>query len=230
MTTDEEDSARAPDTPGASPPAGAGGGSDGPHLLLLYASSEGQTERIANRIADQMRELGCRVHLTDLRDAPRSLSPADFDIAIVAGSIHLGNYRRDLLRWIRRYRDELRSRPAAFLSVSLTASQTGDHDREILAEYIDIMIRKTGWHPPAVHHVAGALRYTKYGPLKRWFMSRIARERGHPTDTSRDHEFTDWTDLAAWVAAFVRDAANDLASQTSTSLAPTPSTGPETHS
>ena len=38
----------------------------------------------------------------------------------------------------------------------------------------------------------GKLAYTQYGFVKRWFMRRIAEREGGPTDTSRDHDLTDW--------------------------------------
>ena len=39
---------------------------------------------------------------------------------------------------------------------------------------------------------AGALRYSRYGWLKRRLMRSIARREGGDTDTSRDHVYTDW--------------------------------------
>jgi menaquinone-dependent protoporphyrinogen oxidase len=36
------------------------------------------------------------------------------------------------------------------------------------------------------------MAFTQYGPVLRWVMKRISRGRGGPTDTSRDHEMTDW--------------------------------------
>jgi len=43
--------------------------------------------------------------------------------------------------------------------------------------------------------VAGALSYTKYNFLVRFVMKRIAKAQGASTDTSRDHELTDWEAL-----------------------------------
>jgi menaquinone-dependent protoporphyrinogen oxidase len=36
------------------------------------------------------------------------------------------------------------------------------------------------------------MAYTQYGPLLRWITKVMSKRRGGPTDTSRDHEFTDW--------------------------------------
>jgi menaquinone-dependent protoporphyrinogen oxidase len=48
------------------------------------------------------------------------------------------------------------------------------------------------WHPTFVQCYAGALAYTQYRWWLRWIMQRISRSHGGPTDTSRDHELTDW--------------------------------------
>ena len=51
------------------------------------------------------------------------------------------------------------------------------------------------WTPWRVSCVAGRLAYTRYSFITRWFMRRIAGKEGASTDTSRDHELTDWTAL-----------------------------------
>jgi menaquinone-dependent protoporphyrinogen oxidase len=70
-------------------------------------------------------------------------------------------------------------------------------------------LRDTGWYPAITETVAGATPYTKYNPVMRWMISRISAKEGRPTDTSRDHEFTDWEQidrLAVLVGNLVRDA------------------------
>ena len=53
--------------------------------------------------------------------------------------------------------------------------------------------------------MGGRLAYTQYGILTRFIMRGIAAKSGGPTDTSRDYEMTDWTQ--------VRNLARDLAAQ-----------------
>ncbi len=38
--------------------------------------------------------------------------------------------------------------------------------------------------------------------IERMLMKRIAAQAGGDTDTSRDHEYTDWKDLAAFTRRF----------------------------
>jgi menaquinone-dependent protoporphyrinogen oxidase len=51
--------------------------------------------------------------------------------------------------------------------------------------------------------VAGALVYTKYDYFKRLVMKLIADRRGGDTDTSKDHEYTDWAALYRFGEGFV---------------------------
>ena len=52
---------------------------------------------------------------------------------------------------------------------------------------------------------AGGLLYREYGFLKRWMMKKIAREAGKDTDTSKNHEYTDWNAVDRFVGAFVAE-------------------------
>jgi menaquinone-dependent protoporphyrinogen oxidase len=53
---------------------------------------------------------------------------------------------------------------------------------------------------------AGKLAYTQYGVLTRWLMRRIAAREGGPTDTSRDHDLTDWVAVRDFALAVAADA------------------------
>ena len=45
------------------------------------------------------------------------------------------------------------------------------------------------------------MAYTRYRPLLRWMMKRLSARAGRPTDTSRDHELTDWSQVRRFVVA-----------------------------
>ena len=54
--------------------------------------------------------------------------------------------------------------------------------------------------------MAGALMYMKYSWWKRRIMRNIAAKAHGDTDTSRNFEYTDWADLAAFTRQFVTKA------------------------
>ena len=56
-----------------------------------------------------------------------------------------------------------------------------------------------------MHPVAGALLYRQYGAIVRLVMRFIAKVAGATTDTSRDHEYTDWQMLDRFVDELAAD-------------------------
>jgi menaquinone-dependent protoporphyrinogen oxidase len=91
--------------------------------------------------------------------------------------------------------DERGAAGGAFFSVCGAASgRTPEGDREAEG-YRERFLRETGWEPELQTSIAGAVVYTKYGPLTRFLMKRIQRAKGLDTDTSRDFEYTDWEDV-----------------------------------
>ena len=116
------------------------------------------------------------------------------------------------LRFVRENREALAHIPNAFLAVSLSAHGAVDPSaderrraraRAAVEETFARFIRETGWTPDVVHPVAGALLYRQYGFFTRTMMRFISGMVGASTDTSRDHEYTDW--------AAVDRCANELA-------------------
>jgi hypothetical protein len=61
---------------------------------------------------------------------------------------------------------------------------------------------ETGWSTDHVRPTAGALMYTHYNLPLQVIMKRIARTVGTSTDTTRDHQFTDWCLLDKFVEEF----------------------------
>jgi menaquinone-dependent protoporphyrinogen oxidase len=163
-------------------------------FLVIYGTTDGQTAKIADALARDLRSLGATVDVVDAASSPPS--PAGYRATVVAASVHAGGYQSAVVRWLQRHRALLSDRPAAFVSVCLGVLQ---HDAAVDVELEAIMSRlfaKTAWTPRIRKIVAGALPYTRYNLFKRWMMRRIVRKAGGDTDTTRDYEYTDWSDLA----------------------------------
>ena len=71
-------------------------------------------------------------------------------------------------------------------------------------QFADQLLDMTGWHPALTETIGGAMAYTKYNPFLRWVVKRASKAAGGPTDTSRDHEMTDWSQVERFVQAFVQ--------------------------
>lgn len=172
-------------------------------ILLIYGTTEGQTRKIASRMAERARASDNTV---DLIDASELNSDADLgaaDAIIIAASVHQSTYQSAVVHFIKKHWELLLGKPTAFVSVSLSAAGEDEEDRRDAQGYIDKLIGETGWQPGRTISVAGAFRYTEYDFFKRWILKMIARQKGAPVDTSRDWELTDWDAVDRFVEDFV---------------------------
>jgi menaquinone-dependent protoporphyrinogen oxidase len=159
-----------------------------PRILVAYHSVDGQTAKIAQRIAETMRAGGADVEVRDVDDAP---PPGGFDVAVVGDSIRM-HHSRALRHYVERHVEALNAMPAALFQVSMT-SATHDPEHEALArKKVSELLDDAGFDPKAVGMFAGALQYTKYGWITRRVMKSISAHEGRETDTSQDYEYTDW--------------------------------------
>jgi menaquinone-dependent protoporphyrinogen oxidase len=162
----------------------------------MFGTTDGQTAKVAEALAIRLR---FHRHNTDVVNAASAQpDPSAYDAVIVAASVHAGGYQREIVHWVLKNSRRLNTMPTAFVSVCLGILQHEPKvDRE-LQTIVKAFLRSTMWQPLETKMVAGALKYTRYNFLERWLMKRIARKAGGGTDTSRDYEYTDWTDLQAF--------------------------------
>ncbi|HTI39654.1 MAG TPA: flavodoxin domain-containing protein [Vicinamibacterales bacterium] len=179
---------------------------------IFYATRQGQTRKIVERIAQGLRKFGVEAEFCDVRTMRAPVEWARYRMVWVAASVHAGHHEREMIRFVRRYRDDLQRLHAVFVSVTLSEAGAEDlrapADRRAQAardarRMIDVFVTETGWKPACCFPVAGALAYTRYNWVIRKIMARIARQQGASTDTSVDHEFTNWPLLDRYVADVV---------------------------
>jgi menaquinone-dependent protoporphyrinogen oxidase len=169
-------------------------------VLVVYASTHGHTAKIAARIARTLEGEGAAVAVHEVGDAP---DPHGFDAVAVGASIHAGHHQKELVAWAERHRTALATVPSAFFSVCLTAADDTEESRVATRGYLDDFVERTGWTPGRMTTFAGALQYREYDFATRLLMRLLMRRGGHPTDASRDYDYTDWDA----VDAFARELA-----------------------
>ena len=171
-------------------------------VLVAYGSSEGQTATIAERIGDVLEEDGHDVTLVHAKHHPSTLDLEVFDGIVVGASIHAGSHQRYVRTFVSDHLETLNSTPSAFVSVSLSAASADPATREEARQFLTGFLESTGWDPDLDLSVAGALKYSEYGLVKRFVMKRIGGKESGDTDTSRDYEYTDWDDVEAFTLEF----------------------------
>ena len=183
-------------------------------ILILYATREGQTRRIAEHLAAAARTRGVAADVINAAEIPAGFSLDSYSAVAMAASVHMQKHEPEVAKFVKEHRPALESMPAVFLSVSL--SEAGAEDPNATPErraqsaadaekMIQTFLDETGWHPRHIRAIAGALAYSKYNFVVRFIMKRIARQAGAPTDASRDYEFTDWEALDRLVDELVRE-------------------------
>jgi menaquinone-dependent protoporphyrinogen oxidase len=173
-------------------------------VLIVYGTTEGHTRHLADFAAECLRHDGNQAHTVEAGHP--GAEPEDFDAVIVAASLHVGRYQPSVVEYARAHHERLGRIPSAFISVSLSAAGENPDDWEGLDECVARFRNETLWTPAAVHHAAGAIRYSRYDFFKRLLLHRIAAKRGRPTVTSRDYDLTDYDALQSFVLEFVAEA------------------------
>jgi menaquinone-dependent protoporphyrinogen oxidase len=171
-------------------------------VLIAYATTEGQTKKIAEKIANQVRELGHVVELIDTNRKHRDFHVDDFNAIMVAASVHQDSYQDAIELFVVACRTILKTKPTMFVSVSLSAAF--DEGRDAAQNYIAKFSEQTGWIPTISLSVAGALRNEGYDYYQQQILEHIVLKNRNVDRPERDHEFTDWKGLAESVETFLK--------------------------
>ncbi len=174
-------------------------------ILIVYATTEGQTRKVARFMAEVLEKAGHHAKIADATDEPPE--PTDFDAVMIGGSVHLGKYQRSVKHYIISHVAELNQLPSAFFSVCMAVASGLEEELQEAEDILSHFLKDTGWNPKATTHVAGALKYTQYNYFVKLLMRMIARKQGGATDTSKDHEYTDWDAVKSFVLNFVGSSA-----------------------
>lgn len=170
-------------------------------LLILYGTTEGQTNKIAHFIATLLQNLGHIVTISDTTAEPPA--PTKCDAVLIGSSIHMHKYQSAVKHYIKKHITELNQIPGAFFSVSLAAASNVADEHCKVQKITTDFLEETGWRPLLTSQIAGALKYIEYDYFKRLVMKMISKREGGATDTSQDYEFTNWDEVTAFVNEFL---------------------------
>jgi len=170
-----------------------------PTALVLYASSHGHTLKIAQRIAERLREAGLHARLSEAGD-PETTGPEGADLVVAGGSVHGAHHQPALHDWMRRHGATLDLDHLGVFSVSLTAADAAEESRELVDGYVEELLDDLPGRPAEVLAVAGALQYREYNVPTKVLMRLIAARQDLPTDWHVDTDYTDWEQVDAFAA------------------------------
>ena len=169
-------------------------------LLVIYATVNGQAERIARRIAEAAQESGVESVVKDVRQA----SGADLESrgsVIVVASVRFGRHARSVTRFVKANQARLNATHSAFVSVSGSAADAAT--RPEAEKYVREFLQTTGWTPSEHQLAGGGVPFTKYNPLIRFITRHAFAANGKVMDTHRNYDFTDWQAVKEFAKRFV---------------------------
>jgi menaquinone-dependent protoporphyrinogen oxidase len=170
-------------------------------VLIIYGTTYGQTEKIANRIAESLQRRAFAVELCNAAVSKPGMALDKYAGVLVGSSIIARGHQPAIKDFIRDHIATLNSIPSAFFQVSASAGSASEHARAAAQQILQKFIADYGWMPILSASLPGAINYTKYSLLLKWYMKRASAKNGGSTDTSRDHEYTDWAEVERFALA-----------------------------
>lgn len=165
-------------------------------ILIAYATTDGHTRRICDRLKQVMESLGGQVTVVLLADAG-ALDLPGFDRVVIGASIRYGHHQPLVAEFIARHQALLESRPSAFFSVNIVARKPNKNTPET-NPYCRKFLKSIAWQPRLTAVFAGKLDYPSYGFVDRQMIRLIMLITQGPTDPKAVVEFTDWAKVEAF--------------------------------
>lgn len=169
-----------------------------PNTLIVYATTDGQTRKISERIRENLVRDGLDCTLVGIEDAA-GIEPAEFDGFIAGASVRYGRHDPEMARFLDANRDSIVRIPNAFFSVNLIARKP---EKRNLAgnKYLRKFLDRLSFSPMHVEIVAGKLDYPSYRYIDRVMIQMIMKMTGGPTDGKSVIEYTDWDQVDRFAA------------------------------
>ncbi|MEH6833402.1 MULTISPECIES: flavodoxin domain-containing protein [Falsihalocynthiibacter] len=170
-------------------------------VLILFASLEGQTRKIARFVEAEVRNAGYEATLVDVSDKMAEVTFVGFDTVILAAPVHERRHPPNFELLLTASQDSLAARRTFMISVSLGAAFP--ELIEEAQEYLIEMKLRTGLEPNAELLVAGAVHPSSYGYYETQILRHAILRHQAIDPRKEDREFTDWDALSKAITEFV---------------------------
>lgn len=177
-----------------------------PHTLIVYASVDGQTRRIAERIEATLQAHAVETTLVEIGNADR-IETADFDCVIAGAPVRYGKHDPGMARFLENNRHALERVPNAFFSVNLIARKPEKRNLDG-NKYLRKFLDRLSFRPMHIEIIAGRLDYPSYRFLDRIMIQMIMKFTDGPTDRNAVVEYTDWDQVDRFAEQMARAQTN----------------------
>jgi menaquinone-dependent protoporphyrinogen oxidase len=180
-------------------------------VRLFYATRDGQSRRIAERIQARLADSAISTNPVDLATERH---PSDdiraAALVLLVASVRYGRHLSEATKFLAAYRALASPPPLVLVSVNLTARKPGK-DTAQGNPYLRKLISRYGLQPALAVAIAGRLDYARYRWWDRQIIRLIMRLTGGPTDPTTCIDYASPTavdDLAAHVVRLYRATAS----------------------
>ncbi len=157
---------------------------------IVYASYDGHTKRISEKIQGLLAEKGQNVALIHIDDFSVG-QLADYEFVAFGSPIRYGKHLPAMVDFLTRHQTILAQKGTAFFSVNLTARKDNRNTPET-SVYVRKFLAKLSWQPDMVEVFAGQLNYSIYRFHDRQIIRFIMWLTKGPTSLKTVADFTDW--------------------------------------
>ncbi len=163
-------------------------------IAIYFASHDGQTGKIAGRLAEYLEARGVHATLTELKAGQPSAIDDSADLVVLAAAIRYGVHLPAARSFLVRLRTKVPENRIAIVSVNLTARKPGRQSLDGNV-YLRNWMRRSGLRPALAKAIAGRLDYPAYRWFDRLMIRAIMTISGGPTDPDTVIEYTDWKEV-----------------------------------
>ena len=168
--------------------------SERPRIAIYFASHDGQTRRIVDRLAEHLGARGVGTTIADLATSTSPIIDTEAKLVLLAAAIRYGFHLPAARHFLAHLRAEVPDERIAVVSVNLTARKPGRQTAEGNV-YLRNWLKRTGLRPALAAAVAGRLDYPTYRWFDRMMIQAIMTISGGPTDPTTVIEYTDWAEV-----------------------------------
>ena len=158
-------------------------------VLVAYASKHGSTRGIAQRIAEQLRQLGIQAEARPLDEV---WDPGSYEALVIGSAIYYGSWMKEATEWVHRNQAVLARRPVWLFSVGPLGTEVKDAEQQPkeMAEFQQAI------GPREQRVFFGALDHQRLSFAERMVVKAVRAPEG---------DFRDWEAIDAWAANIARN-------------------------
>lgn len=171
--------------------------------LVAFGTKYGSTAKVAETIAQELRQKGYQTEVLDLRQ-DGSGGVDGYDLVVLGSGIVVGQWSKEAKAFLAAHASNLpKSRVALFACCSdVLFPEKVDNARKVYLEKVAETV--PGLKPVAVGLFGGEVDFSKYSMLTKVLLKGVGTKKtleARGVDVSKPYDYRDWDAIRAWARA-----------------------------